>query len=205
VAAFIDQAGEAAVSASPQEVTGLLARWRDGDREALDRLMPLVYDELRRIASRCMKREREGHTLQTTALINEAYLRMAGQPATDWQDRAHFFAVAATVMRHVLVDHARTRHRARRGDNPQQVSLDEAAIVSEQKSEVLLALDEALTKLAQLDERKVKIVELRYFGGLSAQETAEALGLSEITVKREWLKAKAWLYRELTEGTSDAG
>jgi RNA polymerase sigma-70 factor (ECF subfamily) len=166
-------------------------------------LMPLVYDELRRIAGRYMRRERKDHTLQTTALVNEAYLRMVGQQHVDWQNRAHFFAVAASIMRHLLVDHARANGRVRRGSNPQQVTLDETAIISEQKGEELLALDEALTKLNEIDERKVKIVELRYFSGLSGEETAEVLGVSEITIKREWLKAKAWLYRELTLGTSD--
>lgn len=191
------------MTASPQEVTQMLVDWRNGDKQALDRLMPLVYGELRRIASRYMRRERESHTLQTTALVNEAYLRLVGKNNVDWQNRAHFFAVAAQVMRHLLIDHARARERVRRGADPQQISLDEGALVSEQKGEELLALDEALTKLAEIDERKVKIVELRYFGGLSAEETAEALGVSEITVKREWLKAKAWLYRELTQGTGD--
>jgi RNA polymerase sigma factor (TIGR02999 family) len=191
------------MTASPQEVTQMLVDWRNGDKQALDRLMPLVYGELRRIASRYMRRERESHTLQTTALVNEAYLRMVGKNNVDWQNRAHFFAVAAQVMRHLLIDHARARERVRRGADPQQISLDNEALVSEQKGEALLALDEALTKLAKIDERKVKIVELRYFGGLSAEETAEALGVSEITVKREWLKAKAWLYRELTQGTGD--
>ena len=190
---------------SPQVVTELLVDWRNGDGQALEKLMPLVYDELRRIASRYMKRERVGHTLQTTALVNEAYLRMVGQQSIDWQNRAHFFAVAASVMRHLLVDHARANGRVRRGANPRQVSLDEAAVISEQKGEELLALDEALTKLNEIDERKVKIVELRYFSGLSAEETADVLGVSQITVKREWLKAKAWLYRELTLGTSDEG
>ena len=191
------------MTVSPQEVTQLLAAWRGGDPQALDKLMPLVYDELRRIASRYMKREHPGHTLQTTALVNEAYLRMVGQQNVDWQNRAHFYAVAASVMRHLLVDHARANGRVRRGGNPQQVTLDEAAVVSEQKGEELLALDEALTKLNEIDERKVKIVELRYFSGLSAVETADVLGVSEITVKREWLKAKAWLYRELSLGTAD--
>ena len=191
------------MTVSPQEVTQLLAAWRGGDPQALDKLMPLVYDELRRIASRYMKREHPGHTLQTTALVNEAYLRMVGQQNVDWQNRAHFFGVAASVMRHLLVDRARANGRVRRGGNPQQVTLDEAAVVSEQKGEELLALDEALTKLNEIDERKVKIVELRYFSGLSAVETAEVLGVSEITVKREWLKAKAWLYRELSLGTAD--
>lgn len=191
------------MAASTNDVTQLLVDWRNGDKQALDRLMPLVYDELRRIASRYMKREREGHTLQTTALVNEAYLRMVGQDDVDWQNRAHFFGVAASVMRHLLVDHARARGRVRRGADPQQVSLDEAAVVSNQKGEELLALDEALTRLASIDSRKVKIVELRYFSGLTAEETAEVLGVSEITVKREWLKAKAWLYRELTQETNE--
>jgi RNA polymerase sigma factor (TIGR02999 family) len=193
------------MTVSPQEVTQLLAAWREGDQDALDKLMPLVYDELRRIASRYMKREHAGHTLQTTALVNEAYLRMVGQQNVDWQNRAHFFGVAASVMRHLLVDRARANGRVRRGENPQRVPLDEGAVVSEQKGEELLALDEALTRLNEIDDRKVKIVELRYFSGLSAEETAEVLGVSEITVKREWLKAKAWLYRELTIGIDDEG
>ena len=193
------------MAAAPQEVSQLLVEWRNGDQQALDRLMPLVYDELRRIAGRYMKRERPEHTLQTTALVNEAYLRMVDQNGVDWQNRAHFFAVAASVMRHLLVDHARARGRVRRGADPQQVSLDEAALISEQKGEEMLALDEALTKLGEIDPRKVKIVELRYFSGLSAKDTADALNVSEITVKREWLKAKAWLYRELTREMSDEG
>jgi RNA polymerase sigma-70 factor (ECF subfamily) len=193
------------MTVSPQEVTQLLAAWREGDQGALDKLMPLVYDELRRIASRYMKREHAGHTLQTTALVNEAYLRMVGQQNVDWQNRAHFFGVAASVMRHLLVDRARANGRVRRGENPQRVPLDEGAVVSEQKGEELLALDEALTRLNEIDDRKVKIVELRYFSGLSAEETAEVLGVSEITVKREWLKAKAWLYRALTIGIDDEG
>ena len=189
---------------SPQ-VSKLLSDWRNGDQQALGKLMPLVYDELRRIASGYMKRERAGHTLQTTAIVNEAYLRLVNQKTVQWQDRTHFFAVAASVMRHLLVDHARARGRVRRGAGAQRVSLDEAAIVSEQKGEEMLALDGALTKLAEIDPRKVKIVELRYFSGLSAKDTADALGTSEITVKREWLKAKAWLYRELTREVSDEG
>ena len=187
------------MAASPHEVTQLLVEWRNGDEAAFDKLLPLVYDELRRIASRYMKRERAGHTLQTAALVNEAYLRLVNQQEIDWQDRAHFFAVAAQVMRHLLVDHARTNHYAKRGGNAIQVTLDEGAIVAESKNVEILALDEALTRLAAMDERKVKIVELRYFGGLSAEETAAVLELSEITVKREWLKAKAWLFRELTK------
>jgi RNA polymerase sigma factor (TIGR02999 family) len=190
---------------SSPRVSQLLSDWRNGDQQALGKLMPLVYDELRRIASGYMKRERAGHTLQTTAIVNEAYLRLVDQKTVQWQDRTHFFAVAASVMRHLLVDHARARGRVRRGAGAQRVSLDEAAIVSEQKGEDMLALDGALTKLAEIDPRKVKIVELRYFSGLSAKDTAHALGISEITVKREWLKAKAWLYRELTSRTSNEG
>jgi RNA polymerase sigma factor (TIGR02999 family) len=191
------------MSQSPQDVTQLLHNWRNGDSQALERLLPLVYDELRRIASRYMKRERAGHTLQTTALVNEAYLRLVGQQNVAWQDRAHFFAVAAQVMRHLLVDHARSRQYAKRGGNAQRITFDEAAVVSMQRDDNLLALDEALTKLAAIDPRKVKLVELRYFGGLSAEETAVVLGVSEITIKREWLKTKAWLYRELTEEAGD--
>ena len=187
------------MAASPHEVTQLLVEWRNGDAAAFDKLLPLVYDELRRIASRYMKRERAGHTLQTTALVNEAYLRLVNQQEIDWQGRTHFFAVAAQVMRRLLVDHARTNHYAKRGGNAVQVTLDEGAIVAENKNVEILALDEALTRLAAMDERKVRIVELRYFGGLSVEETAAVLELSEITVKREWLKAKAWLFRELTQ------
>ena len=181
----------------------VLASWRGGDQEALHKLMPLVYDELRRIASRHMKRERVGHTLQTTAVVNEAYLRLVGQREVEWKDRIHFFAVAAQVMRHLLVDHARGRGRVRRGAGAHKVSLDEAAIVTEAKGEEVLALDAALTRLAAIDPRKVRIVELRYFSGLTAEETADVLGVSEITVKREWLKATAWLYRELSLGAGD--
>jgi len=188
---------------SSLNVSQLLSDLRNGDQEALGRLMPLVYDELRRIASGYMKRERSGHTLQTTAIVNEAYVRLVGQKAVQWRDRTHFFAVAASVMRHLLVDHARARRRIRRGAGAHRISLDEVAIVSVQKSEEVLALDAALNKLDEIDPRKVKIVELRYFSGLSAKETADALDVSEITVKREWLKAKAWLYRELTQGTID--
>jgi RNA polymerase sigma factor (TIGR02999 family) len=186
------------VELATQAVTQLLVDWRNGDPEALDKLMPLVYAELRRIASRYMKRERAGHTLQTTALVNEAYLRLVGQQQIDWQGRAHFYAVAAQVMRHLLVDHARSRQVAKRGGKAQQITFDETAVISRERDDNLVALDEALTKLSEIDPRKVKLVELRYFGGLSAEETAVVLGVSEITVKREWLKTKAWLYRELT-------
>jgi RNA polymerase sigma factor (TIGR02999 family) len=191
------------MTSPPQQVTELLRSWRKGDRQALDELMPLVYEELRRIAHRYMQRERPGHSMQTTALVNEAYLRLAGSEPVEWQDRAHFFAISATVMRHLLVDRARARGYEKRGGGARQVSLDEAAIVSPAHDLDLLALDEVLEKLATIDERKSRLVELRYFGGLSAGETAEVLGVSEITVKREWLKAKAWLYRELTKGGGD--
>ncbi len=181
----------------PHQVTELLGRWRKGDGAALGELMPLVYNELRRLAHRQMRRERPGHTLQTTDLANEAYLRLVGSHQVDWQDRVHFFAVAAQIMRHLLVDRARARRYVKRGGGARQVTLDETAIISQRRGTEMLALDEALTRLAALDERKSKIVELRYFGGLSAEEVAEVLGVSTITVKREWLKAKAWLYREL--------
>ena len=188
------------MTSSPQQVTELLHGWRGGDRQALDELMPFVYEELRRIAHRHMRRERPGQSMQTTALVNEAYLRLVGSAPVEWQDRAHFFAVAATVMRHLLVDRARARQYEKRGGGARQVSLDEAAVVSPAQDLDLLALDEVLAKLAAIDERKSRLVELRYFGGLSAEEAAEVLGVSEITVKRERLKAKAWLYRELTKG-----
>jgi RNA polymerase sigma-70 factor, ECF subfamily len=181
------------------EITRLLIDWRGGDRAALEKLMPLVYDELRRLARHYLNQERPGHTLQATALVNEAYLRLIDQQSADWQNRAHFFAVAARIMRHLLVDHARARGYAKRGGGAHQVSLDEAAAVTPEVSFDLLALDEALDRLAAIDERKVVIVELRYFSGLSVEETAEAMRLSEITIKREWLKAKAWLYRELKQ------
>jgi RNA polymerase sigma factor (TIGR02999 family) len=184
---------------SEHEITRLLIDWRGGDRAALEKLMPLVYDELRRLARHYLSQERPGHTLQATALVNEAYLRLIDQQSSDWQNRTHFFAVAARIMRHLLVDHARARGYIKRGGGAHQVSLDEAAVVAPEQSFDLLALDEALNRLAEIDERKVVIVELRYFSGLSVEETAEAMRLSEITIKREWLKAKAWLYRELNQ------
>ncbi|MGE0102239.1 MAG: sigma-70 family RNA polymerase sigma factor [Blastocatellales bacterium] len=179
-------------------VTQLLMEWRNGDRQALDALIPIVYDELRAIARRYMNRERSGHTLQTAALINEAYLRLVDKQDIAWQNRTHFFAISARIMRNLLVDYARARQMEKRGGGAVQVSLNEAIAGSEPEMTVdMLSLDEALTRLAEFDERKARIVELRFFGGLSADETAEALDLSEITIKREWLKAKAWLFREL--------
>ena len=181
-------------------LTGLLIEWREGDRAALDKLTPLVYDELRRIAHRYVQRERNGHTLGTTALVNEAYLRLAGQKKIDWQNRAHFFAVTAQVMRHILVDHARRRQYAKHGGEAQRVSLAEAELMSEERARELLALDEALDELAELDLRKSRVVALRYFGGLGLEETADALEISVMTVRRDWRAAKAWLYRRMKVG-----
>ncbi len=178
-------------------LTGLLIEWRQGDKTALDRITPLVYDELRRIAHRYVQREREGHTLQTTALVNEAYLRLAGQQRIDWQNRSHFFAVSAQVMRHILIDHARRRHFTKHGGDARQVSLEDAAVMSQERAVELIALDEALDELAKLDQRKSRVVELRYFGGLSLEQTAEVLEVSLMTVRRDWRAAKAWLYKRV--------
>ena len=183
---------------STHEVTQLLIEWSNGDKAALDKLMPLIHDELRRLAHHYMSRERGDHTLQTTALVNEAYLRLAGQQKIEWQSRAHFFAVTAQVMRHVLIDHARRRHYIKHGGALQQVSLEDAAMMSQQRAAELVALDEALNELAQLDPRKSRVVELRYFGGLSLEETAEVLEVSLMTVRRDWRAAKAWLYKAVT-------
>src|ERR1044072_8355033 len=190
-------------SMSPQEVTQLLADWGRGDRRARQRLLPLVHTELRRIARRQMSHERPGHTLQATALVNEAYLRLAGQQGFEWQSRAHFFAVAAQVMRHILIDHARAHARDKRGGGAIQVSLDEGAVPAEEQADHLIALDEALRTLEHVDPQKSKIVELRYFGGLSVEETADVLNISPRTVRREWQRARAWLYRMIAEGTGD--
>ncbi|MDQ5845517.1 MAG: sigma-70 family RNA polymerase sigma factor [Acidobacteriota bacterium] len=180
-----------------EDLTGLLIEWREGDPSALEKLTPLVYDELRRIAHRYMQRERNGHTLQTTALVNEAYLRLAGQQKIQWQSRAHFFAVSAQVMRHILIDHARRRHYAKRGGEASQVQLEDTAAMSQQRAAELVALDDALDELANLDPRKARVVELRYFGGLSLEETAEVLEISVMTVRRDWRAAKAWLFRRM--------
>lgn len=186
------------------DLTGLLVEWAQGDKAALDRLTPLVYDEIRRIAHREMQREREGHTLQTTALINEAYLRLAGSQNVDWQNRAHFFAVTAQVMRHILIDHARRRRYVKHGGEAQRVAfdvaIDEAVVMSRPRAAELVALDEALDELAKLDPRKSRVVELRYFGGLSLEETAEVIDVSLMTVRRDWRAAKAWLYKRVTSG-----
>jgi RNA polymerase sigma factor (TIGR02999 family) len=188
---------------SAQEVTQLLVEWGNGNRAALDKLMPLVYEELRRLARRYMKREREGHTLQTSALVNEAYLKMVNERDMRWQNRAHFFAVAAQLMRMILIDHARARKVAKRGGRADQVPLDEAVAVSEERAAELIALDDALKALQAVDERKSRIAELRFFGGLSVEETAEALNISQATVMREWRLAKAWLHRELNKEGGD--
>ncbi|MBI4468817.1 MAG: sigma-70 family RNA polymerase sigma factor [Acidobacteria bacterium] len=182
------------------EVTQLLTQWGSGDQAALEKLLPLIYDELHQIAKRHMDREQPGHTLQTTALIHEAYLRLVGQPGKQWQNRAHFFAVAAQVMRHVLVDYARARHAAKRGTKVELESLEEAAIVSRKQAAELIAIDKALTGLTALYPRQARVVELRYFGGLKVEEAAEILNVSEETVTRDWRMAKAWLYQALAGG-----
>jgi len=187
---------------SPQEVSLLLHAWRGGDKAALDKLMPLVYNELHRLAHHYMVRERAGRTLQTTALVNEAYLRLVDLKRIDWQDRAHFFAIAASFMRRDLVDFARSRgYQKRRGD-ALKVSLDEALFVSPEQGADLVKLDEALSALAEFDERKAKVVELRFFGGMTEDETAEVLHVSRRTVERDWRLAKVWLLCELTDGGS---
>lgn len=185
-------------TASAHNLTELLIEWREGDKTALDKLTPLVYDELRRIAHRYVRRERNGHTLQTTALVNEAYVRLAGSKNIAWQNRAHFFAATAQVMRNVLIDHARRRLFAKRGGEAKQVPIEEAlSAMSDQRADELVMLDDALQELAKMDERKSRVVELRYFGGLSLEETAEILDVSLMTVRRDWRAAKAWLYRRM--------
>jgi RNA polymerase sigma factor (TIGR02999 family) len=183
------------MESGPQGVTQLLISWRNGDTAARDQLIPLVYEELRRLATRFMGRERRDHTLETSALINEAYLRLADQSTVNWQNRAHFFAVAAQIMRNILIDHARSYQYEKRGGGAQKVSLDDAIILTEERAAELVALDDALTSLAAVDPRKSKIIELRFFGGLNIEETAEVVGLSPTTVQREWRAAKAWLHR----------
>lgn len=180
-----------------QEVTQLLQKWSAGDLEALEKLTPVIYSELYRIAKRYMNRERDGHTLQTTALVNEAYMRLIDWKTAKWENRAHFFGVSAQLMRRILVDFARKRPKLNE-EIVRHVLLDEAFNIAEEKDADLVALDDALIELAKFDERKAKIVELKFFGGLSVEETAEVLKISGITVMREWQKAKAWLYRELS-------
>jgi len=184
-------------SDASSDITGLLVDWSNGDQSALDKLLPLVEKELHRLAHSYMRRESPDHTLQTTALVNEAYLKLIDQKKTRWQNRAHFFGIAARIMRRILMNYARDQQRLKRGGGAIQVSLSEVAVISLSKTTDLLALDEALERLAATDERKARVVELRYFGGLSVEETAEVLGISEITVLRDWKFAKAWLLRDI--------
>jgi RNA polymerase sigma-70 factor (ECF subfamily) len=183
--------------ASQKDVTQLLAAWSGGDKGALDQLMPLVYDELRRLADSYLRRERNDHTLQPTALVHEAYMRLVNEHSMTWQSRAHFFGVAAQMMRYLLVNHARDRTREKRGGKRRKLSLDDAVNLFEDREMDLLALDDALTTLAKLDEQQSRIIELRFFGGLTIEETAEVLNVSLSTIKREWNMAKSWLYQEL--------
>jgi RNA polymerase sigma-70 factor (ECF subfamily) len=188
----------ALLTQTPQNVTQLLIGWSNGDKEALDKLVPLVYDELRRQAARYLRHERVGHTLQTTALIHEAYLRLVDQKNVHWQNRAHFFGIAAKLMRRILVDHARTKKRAKHGGSDIRVSLSDANLKAPGQDLDIVALDEALERLAAIDEQQSRIVELRFFSGLTVEETAEILSISTATVKRDWSMAKAWLHREIS-------
>ena len=183
---------------SSQNVTQLLIGWGKGDKEALDALLPLVYEELRKQAAGYLRRERVGHTLQTTALIHEAYLKLVDQKNVHWQNRAHFFGIAAQLMRRILVDHARTKKRAKRGGSDIRVSFNDANLMGQAKDLDIVALDEALNHLAEIDEQQSRIVELRFFSGLTVEETAEVLAISPATVKRDWSMAKAWLHREIS-------
>lgn len=183
---------------SSTPVTTLLVRWREGDREALEELMPLVYDELRRLARHYLRQERSDHTLQSTALVHEAYLRLAGGNAPNWQNRAHFFGVAAHIMRQILVEHARGRGAVKRGGNALRLEIDEALALPQQIDVDVVALDKALNELSEMDAQQGRIVELRFFGGLTIEDTSEVLGISPATVKRDWVTARAWLYRAMT-------
>ena len=183
----------------PHEITELLEQWSGGNQAALDQLYPLVYEELRRLARSYMRREPKGHTLQTTALINEAYVRLVDQQSVRWQNRSHFFAISAQIMRRILVDHARRHLQAKRGGGAKRISLDEVMIVAKERSAEVLMLDEALSNLARLDPRRSQVVELRYFAGLNNSEIASVLQISENTVMRDWNLARAWLYQQLSE------
>lgn len=184
---------------SPGEVTRLLLAWSKGEQTALEKLVPLVYQELHRLAKRYMNRERPGHTLQTTALVHEAYFRLIDSKSVKWQNRAHFFAVSAQLMRRILVDFARSRHNLKRGGGTRQLSLNNALTISDEQGMDLVALDDALLALAALDPRQSQVVELKFFGGLSVEETAEVLKVSPGTVRRDWSLARAWLNRELSK------
>jgi len=188
---------------SPNQITEQLIAWSKGDEAALERLIPAVYQELRRMADHYLRGEDSGHSLQPTALVHEAYLRLIDQTKVEWQNRAHFFGVAAQMMRRILIDHAKAKHRVKRGGTAVKVMLDENANFTHERASELLALDDALQRLARMDERKSRIVELRYFGGLTVEETAQVLGISDKTVMRDWNLAKAWLYRELTNNAAD--
>jgi RNA polymerase sigma factor (TIGR02999 family) len=189
---------------SAQDVTQLLLAWGQGDQAAFEQLLPLVYEELRRQAKRYMRQQRPGHTLQTTALVNEAYLQLVRSDQVRWQNRAHFFAVSAQLMRRILVDFARARQNLKRGGAVQHITLDDTLQISAKRGAELVALDDALSALAKFNERQSKVVELRYFGGLSEEEVAEVLDLSPRTVRRDWRVARAWLYSELSKETDDA-
>ena len=184
-------------------VTDLLVHWSEGDQEALNKLIPLVYDELHKLASRYLRRERRDHTLQTTAVVHEAYLKLVNQRDANFENRLHFFAVAAQIMRRILVDYARRHHASKRGGDLYKLSLDEALVTSEEKGADLLALDEALERLAAIDPRQSRVVELRIFAGLTLEETAQALNISPSTVRREWSMAKAWLHRQIKNNNRD--
>jgi RNA polymerase sigma-70 factor (ECF subfamily) len=184
---------------SPNQVTVLLARWNQGEEAAREALVPLVYEELRRVARKCLALQRRDHTLQSTALVHEAYLRLVGRTAVHWQDRVHFFAVASRMMRGILVDHARKHGAAKRGGEAVTLVLDEAVMLPNKKELNVVVLDEALTRLASLDARQGQIVELRFFGGLSIEEVAHMLGISPATVKREWATARLWLHNAMSE------
>ncbi len=188
---------------SPAQITEILVRWTDGDHQALDTLTPLVYKDLRRMASYLLRSERQGHTLQPTALVNEAYLKLAGQASFQWQNRTHFFAVASRVMRQILVDSARSHLRVKRGGGAVVLSLDEELIFAPERSDDLVALDHALDLLAEFDQRKARVVEMRFFGGLGTEEIAEVLHISPNTVMRDWNMAKAWLRREMESDAND--
>jgi RNA polymerase sigma-70 factor, ECF subfamily len=191
------------VKLSPQEFTGFLLAWREGEQTALDRLMPVIYEELRRLAHSYLRGERKGHTLQTTALVNEAYLRLLDCSKVNWQNRSHFLAISAQMMRRILVDYARSRGYQKRGGAAERVSLDENQIIFAGCDPSLVELDDALRALAAIDVRKSQVVELRFFGGLTAEESAEVLGVSPDTVLRDWKLAKSWLAREMKKGTAN--
>lgn len=189
---------------APAHVTDMLIAWGRGDQAALGEIMPLVYEELRRLAHRHLGREKEGQTLETTALVHEAYLRLIDQTRTEFQSRAHFFAIASRQMRRILVDHYRARHYAKRGGHTAHIEIEQTCMVAAGKAREVLALDDALTELASFDERKCRVVELRFFGGLSVEDTALALGVSQGTVMRDWTLARAWLQRAITSSNADA-